>query len=220
MGCPRSDAASGYADGPRRGARGAEESGVITPDLVYWEQLHSGPGAAETAPALAPELEVLMHPQSIMLPSLTPVQWVRFWPKVDFAGACWLWTGARSDGYGSFYSPDGVIRAHRLVWLALHGSIPDGLHVLHHCDVRACVRPSHLFRGTNNDNIADRMAKGRSCAVFGERNGRAVLTEDAAREIRRLYQDGIGCVTLGRRFGVNRNTIMDIVRREKWSHVN
>ncbi len=53
-------------------------------------------------------------------------------------------------------------RAHRLAWIYTHGPIADGLHVLHKCDVRLCVRPGHLFLGTEADNMADRDAKGRN----------------------------------------------------------
>lgn len=75
---------------------------------------------------------------------------------------CWIWLGGLVDpkGYGSFKF-DGESRAHRSAWALFHGPIPDGLHVLHRCDVPSCVNPAHLFLGTNNDNIADASAKGR-----------------------------------------------------------
>lgn len=51
--------------------------------------------------------------------------------------------------------------AHRLSWQIANGSIPDGLQVLHHCDNGACIRPDHLFVGTQADNMRDMDAKGR-----------------------------------------------------------
>jgi len=42
-----------------------------------------------------------------------------------------------------------------------HGKIPNELQVLHKCDVRNCINPEHLFLGTNTDNVADKMSKGR-----------------------------------------------------------
>ena len=52
--------------------------------------------------------------------------------------------------------------AHRWAWMLVHGSIPDGLHVLHRCDNPPCFRPSHLFLGTDADNARDMASKGRS----------------------------------------------------------
>ena len=51
--------------------------------------------------------------------------------------------------------------AHRLAWTLVHGPIPRGMWVLHHCDVRNCINVDHLFLGTSQDNIDDKMQKGR-----------------------------------------------------------
>jgi len=80
---------------------------------------------------------------------------------------CWLWTKTTyGRGYGCmFLTKTGGprnMKAHRFSWELHNGPIPDGLHVLHKCDVRTCVNPDHLFLGTNQDNIDDRVKKGRS----------------------------------------------------------
>jgi hypothetical protein len=56
----------------------------------------------------------------------------------------------------------GMEYAHRVAWELAHGQTlaPDG-YVLHTCDVRACVNPAHLVRGTQKDNIRDAVRKGR-----------------------------------------------------------
>lgn len=90
----------------------------------------------------------------------------RFWSKVEKTDNCWNWVGGTSGkkgGYGAIRLPGrkgGKHGAHRVSWFIAYGYMPD-LHVLHKCDNKKCVRPSHLFLGTNQDNINDKVAKGR-----------------------------------------------------------
>jgi hypothetical protein len=86
----------------------------------------------------------------------------RFWAKVEKTDECWLWTGALVTGYGQIAVSDGQrATAHRLSWEWENGPIPEGLQVNHHCDMRACVRPSHLYLGTQEQNMRDKMERGR-----------------------------------------------------------
>lgn len=81
-----------------------------------------------------------------------------FWLKVTKTDTCWLWTGRRDkNGYGKV----GAALSHRVFWELHNGHIPDGLYVLHHCDNPPCIRPTHLFLGTQADNVRDMAAKGR-----------------------------------------------------------
>lgn len=90
----------------------------------------------------------------------------RFWDKVDKSGDCWLWTAGITAGKYGIISISGKRHyAHRVSWELVNGPVPEGLFVLHKCDVRRCVRPDHLFIGTHDDNMADMMAKGRHSSV-------------------------------------------------------
>lgn len=50
---------------------------------------------------------------------------------------------------------------HRRMWIRKNGPIPAGLFVLHKCDNNRCCNEEHLFLGTQAENIADAVAKGR-----------------------------------------------------------
>ena len=150
-------------------------------------------------------------------------QQAKFWRHVDKTpGGCWNWTGPKILGYGQFYlkvKPKWQgFRAHRVSYELANGQIATGLFCCHHCDNRACVNPSHLFVGTNADNTADKMAKGRE--TRGEQLWSAKLTAKDVVEIRALYATGEHTQpSLAKRFGVGKAIIWKIVHRLKWKHV-
>lgn len=79
------------------------------------------------------------------------------------------------DGYGSIqYSLNrkhGHYRAHRLVYEIVNNRVllSEEL-ILHKCDNPACCNPKHLFVGTHNDNVQDKVNKNRQAK--GKKNGR------------------------------------------------
>lgn len=82
--------------------------------------------------------------------------------------------------------------ASRVSWEVHHGEIPEGLCVLHVCDVRHCVNPEHLFLGTKRDNSDDMIRKGRAkhIGLKGPTNPNSKLSWKQARQIRSLYETG------------------------------
>lgn len=76
---------------------------------------------------------------------------------------CWLWTASLrpGSGYGQLRVGRTIAFAHRIAYELFVGLIPNGLYVCHHCDVKQCVNPDHLFLGTAKDNTQDMIRKGR-----------------------------------------------------------
>lgn len=82
----------------------------------------------------------------------------RFWRKVVKTSTCWLWTGGpRGLSIGSRSNGTrGMIAAHRLAWELQYGKVPDGMCVLHSCQDKLCVRPNHLFLGSQQHALSRR----------------------------------------------------------------
>jgi hypothetical protein len=124
---------------------------------------------------------------------------------------CWEWQGSRDrKGYGRVWRPDRLTTAHRHAWTLEHGEVPATLFVLHRCDNRRCVRPDHLFLGTNSDNMIDMVVKGRA-DNRGERNNNARLTDEEIAEIRTRYRPQVNGTLLAREYGVSLSTIMNVI---------
>lgn len=155
----------------------------------------------------------------------------RFWARVQKQDGCWTWQGKQSPyGYGLLMVHRRTKFAHRFVYELTYGAIPDGLYVCHHCDNRLCVRPDHLFLGTNQDNLADMVAKERhqhgathwlrrqpERAFFGTRNAQARLTPEIVQEIRDRYAaGGVLQKDLAREYGMSKMSISLIVRNKTW----
>lgn len=150
----------------------------------------------------------------------------RFWSKVNRngpipahcpeLGACWLWTANTVRGYGQFTYPltsgprrQAHVYAHRFAYELTYGPLGGpAFKACHRCDNTLCVRPDHLFRGTQPDNLADARRKGRLVNGLAARK----LTDDAYREILSApFTRGHG-VALAQRFGVTETTISRIRR--------
>jgi hypothetical protein len=131
---------------------------------------------------------------------------------------CLNWTGCQNkDGYGLVCYLGKTQVLHRLWYREYVGPIAEGLCVCHSCDNPSCVEPSHLFLGTSLENNDDKVSKRRH--AFGEKGGRAKLTEDQVRAIRLEYEKGERQVDLAKRYGVHQTQISLIVTRKEWAHV-
>lgn len=148
-------------------------------------------------------------------------------------GPCHLWTGSLTrSGYGRFWLSGTTCRAHRVAFFIEQGRWPEPCG-LHKCDNPLCCNAQHVLEGTNAENSADMVRKGRAArgdrnarrlyperTARGERNRHAKLTEQQVRDIRANY--ALCRVTppeLSARFGVSTSSIHRIVSRRMWSHV-
>lgn len=146
------------------------------------------------------------------------------WVEMDPNGGCWLWSGVTSEfGHGRIQMRGTMVPAHRFAFERAFGPVPAGLNVCHHCDVPQCVNPDHLFAGTQADNVADMMAKGR----YGEKRrgwrgsecSFAKLNEDAVRRILVALAAGRFQRDVGEEYGVSQVMIGRIARGTSWRHV-
>ena len=86
----------------------------------------------------------------------------RFWHKTKRSGECLIWQGkTNKDGYGKVWWSGKEHRAHR-VSFELAYSLPGKENVLHRCDRPACVRPAHLYLGSQSDNVQDEIKRDRN----------------------------------------------------------
>jgi hypothetical protein len=160
-------------------------------------------------------------------PTGTPAE--RFWMRADKngpvpahrpeLGPCWVWTGATDgrdgpDCYGRFpFEGRKGEYTHRIAFFLEHGRWPEPF-ACHHCDNRLCVRPSHLFEGTSDDNMKDAAEKGR--LPQGARHWGAKLTDDDVRVIRvapGTQQE------IADHFGINKERVSRIRSGKAWGHV-
>lgn len=145
----------------------------------------------------------------------------KFFDKVAFGmSECWYWYGAKHYlGYG-LMSALGETKAHRVSWIIHNGKIPDGLSVLHKCDVRNCVNPNHLFLGTQKDNVLDMHNKNRNVNSprYGEKNPISKFTNLQAIQIREEFLNcNVLQIELARKYNVSPMAISRLIRKETYN---
>lgn len=147
--------------------------------------------------------------------------WKAFYEKICFGlSTCWYWRGAKNHlGYGLFKRN----RAHRFAYQYFNGPIPQGLSVLHKCDVRNCVNPEHLFVGTQLENMKDAITKGRlktPTPQRGSSNPMCKYNQETVLEIRAKYAtEKYTQISLAREYGMSPMNVSRIINRQLWSHI-
>lgn len=148
----------------------------------------------------------------------------RFNSFVDKNGSngCWLWTGNKhKQGYGKLSFMGSSLCTHRISHELFKGPIPKNMMVCHSCDNTSCVNPEHLFLGTAQDNMSDKIAKGRHRgAKTGSLHHKSILSDEDVKEIRSLYSTTkVTQNMLAKRFSVSQSEISNITTYKKWRHI-
>lgn len=138
-----------------------------------------------------------------------------FWNKVNMdaeGDACWEWQSTRNEkNYGRFWFEGQRMMAHRVAYILTHEDFDRSLDVLHSCDNPPCCRPDHLFEGTNDDNVKDKVQKNRQAAT---------VTPDQVLEIRRLYrEEAMLQKDIAVMFGIQVPAVSRIISGIRWGHL-
>jgi hypothetical protein len=143
--------------------------------------------------------------------------------QIDSVTGCHNFLGFKTwQGYGKIKYKGKPYIAHRLFWMLNKGELPQDKYVLHHCDNPSCFNLEHLFVGTNADNIADKVAKGRQYKPPSDsRHPRpmAKLTESQVMEIKALLKRGYSQADIHRDFKVSRQIVSDIATGKTWGYL-
>lgn len=161
-----------------------------------------------------------------------PRKYVKFVPMPEFSNSeknkflshiikkedCWSWDSTTRFGYGKFRIKDKEYMAHRVSYYLNFGIDPKDLFVCHKCDNRICVKPEHLFLGSNRDNMQDALLKGRM--FLGEKNSFSKLKVVDIHKIRNLYSLGNSSYEdIAISFGVSNECIRKVIKRFTWANV-
>lgn len=143
----------------------------------------------------------------------------RFWlyAKRDQQSGCLIWQhSVDGGGYGVFFSQKyGRDKAHRISYAETYGDFDSSLFVLHKCDNPSCIDPTHLFLGTNMDNIKDKVNKRRQHHPIGNLNGRCILSDEDVQSMRDDYKSGkYSYRTLHKKYNISQTQVSRIIRKE------
>ena len=133
---------------------------------------------------------------------------------------CWLFMGCIAGrGYGGIQQGGKMLLAHRAAFELANGPIPAGTFICHTCDNRRCVNPAHLYAGTPQQNMDDKVARGRQSYLSGESNGCAKLTTGQVLAIRTARAGGAKQRELAAIYGVGQTQISKICIGKRWKQI-
>lgn len=110
-----------------------------------------------------------------------------------------------------------TIPVHKLVLEAFKGKMPKGCEARHMDGTKTNNRADNLEWGTRSQNSRDKFRHGTD--IRGKRNPNVKLTKKEVVLIKAYLKRGYTCASIGRMFGVNKSTILDIKNGHSWSWV-
>lgn len=146
----------------------------------------------------------------------------RFLAKIgpSSSNGCQIWMAAKdAAGYGRFFIGENMIFAHRVSFILVNGSIPDGMVIMHLCNNPSCVNPDHLRCGTQLENIQQREQQNRGKRFYGEENKRSKLKNTDILNIRKMGMDGVSSSIIALHFGINARSARRIIAKQRWAHI-
>ena len=154
-----------------------------------------------------------------------PIKGTSFWDRVwsdseVMDNGCVVFNGHKDNcGYGRITKDGKLVRIHREVYKALNPNEELTGVVMHSCDNPSCINWEHLSHGTQADNVADMVSKGRRVVVQGSKQKEAKLTESDIPKIRLLLRNGHSCGMIARQYNVSDTAIRQIHVGKTWKHV-
>ncbi len=141
-----------------------------------------------------------------------------FWARSGITEfGCWNWTGSKdATGRGVVFWKGKAQKTPRISWMLTSGKMPKA-YVCHHCDNPSCVRPDHLFEGTQSDNMIDMIRKGRGRYHRGSDHHNAVFTEKIVKEVRDMWNTGNFTATqISAKYG---RKVDSLIWGKFWKHI-
>lgn len=137
-------------------------------------------------------------------------KWANIGPDED----CWIfnkknkvYNGTGRIAYGQVTFKGKKWRAHRLAAHLSGANLEAGVCVCHSCDNSLCVNPAHLFLGTQADNVADKVMKGRHYVKSGEAHYAACLSDSQVEEVRRLALSGVVQREIAQKYKISQSLV-------------
>ncbi len=144
---------------------------------------------------------------------------INYEKKVIKKEGCWDWKGCiEKNGYARLSCKDIDVRhAHTASYMIYKGIIPEGLQVNHLCNNRKCSNPSHLYVGTQQENMRDKILANRQAK--GSKNGNSKLDECQVQKIKTMLKNGEKTSEIAYIFNVSKTQIRNISKHNQWKHI-
>lgn len=115
-------------------------------------------------------------------------------------GECWLWVGGTSRNKKHRRPYFRSKPAYRYIYESIFGPLSKNEFLCHKCDNPMCVNPSHLFVGSQADNMKDAVAKGRPI-------GRPSKRHRLADQMIGMRKKGASMYRIAKSLGLDHSTI-------------